>query len=373
MNNIYIFDDLYELLGVPSDASFSRISEAYRRMSRLAHPDKGGDVNDFLRLNKGYYILSDPIRRRLYDVSEINDVEYLDLLREYYPLTKHLNDYVPSFLFSVLDRLFNFKARTMASSIGLPTTEPIEDLGFSDLTGFSYAHTWATYFITQLVDKYLPLEEEQAKNLNDTGGKAWLWSWSWRSPFTRELIVEIMSTIISGPFEVMAYKMFRNLYKSNSWLFMNYFRTFFSSDVMMVLGLTGFRIGYTMTNYLFTTLADYTHYRSILARNEYHQAQIKERPHWNEEENGEIRSKTCYGELAWGSASMISTGMSYFVPSSLFSIYRLFYRLEVGPSVSYFQPTVLMRAGLLHSASHLTFDSIQTYYLRYKQWFNPLL
>ncbi|GAM21041.1 hypothetical protein SAMD00019534_042160 [Acytostelium subglobosum LB1] len=403
MNNIEIYDDLYKILDVPKDASFRQLSEAYRTQSRLCHPDKGGHTNDFLRLRKAYDILSDPIRRRYYDTTGVTDIRVLDQLKRFTPFATKVSDYVPYFLHNVLDRLFNFKARTMASSIGLATDAPIEDMDFAHIAAFSYVHMWSDYFISKLVDKYMP-RKDGTDGPNNKPESSF--------PFMRQLMVEVLSTLIAAPFEVAAFKAFRYHYKGGSALLdyftlgadpsaalykrllhnvLLYFRTFFSSDLRLVLGLITFRIGYTLTSYFFTSLADYCHHRSLVAKIE-HQQKKKEQADQVAQANGQANGqgqqkvdededeqpdlmrdlrKQSLGELAWGVASVLSTAMSYFVPSTMFSIYRLFYRLEAGSGKSYFSPTILVRAGLLQSISSFTLDAIISSYQKGAELFGP--
>ena len=64
--------DLYAVLGVSRDASEVELKAAYRRLSRLLHPDKHAQASAtaeaaFARLTAAYNILSDPHRRAIYD------------------------------------------------------------------------------------------------------------------------------------------------------------------------------------------------------------------------------------------------------------------------------------------------------------------
>ncbi len=60
-------DNLYERLGVASDASAAEIKKAYRALALENHPDKGGDADAFSRLNNAYETLSDSTKRADYD------------------------------------------------------------------------------------------------------------------------------------------------------------------------------------------------------------------------------------------------------------------------------------------------------------------
>lgn len=62
-----IVRDLYEVLGVPRDASEDDIKRAYRRKARELHPDSGGDEEAFKELTAAYEVLRNPEARANYD------------------------------------------------------------------------------------------------------------------------------------------------------------------------------------------------------------------------------------------------------------------------------------------------------------------
>jgi len=62
--------DLYELLGVPRDASQDAIKRAFRKLAMQYHPDRNKEPDAearFKQLNAAYEVLSDPERRSRYD------------------------------------------------------------------------------------------------------------------------------------------------------------------------------------------------------------------------------------------------------------------------------------------------------------------
>lgn len=59
--------DHYNTLGVPRDASQEDIKKAFRKLAMTHHPDKGGDPNEFQRINEAYEVLSNPDKRLEYD------------------------------------------------------------------------------------------------------------------------------------------------------------------------------------------------------------------------------------------------------------------------------------------------------------------
>ena len=58
---------LYETLEVSKEASQKEIKKAYFKLSKMHHPDKGGDEHKFKEVSAAYEILSDPEKRSKYD------------------------------------------------------------------------------------------------------------------------------------------------------------------------------------------------------------------------------------------------------------------------------------------------------------------
>ena len=55
--------DYYETLGVSKDASAAEIKKAYKRLASKHHPDKGGDAEEFKKIQEAYETLSNPQKR----------------------------------------------------------------------------------------------------------------------------------------------------------------------------------------------------------------------------------------------------------------------------------------------------------------------
>ena len=64
--------DLYKILGVSKGASQEEIRKSYRKLARKYHPDANRDdpgaENRFKEIQHAYEILSNPEKRREYDV-----------------------------------------------------------------------------------------------------------------------------------------------------------------------------------------------------------------------------------------------------------------------------------------------------------------
>lgn len=62
--------DYYNVLGVDKNASQDDIKKSYRKMSLKYHPDrKGGDSEMFKKINTAYEVLSDPQKKKNYDMT----------------------------------------------------------------------------------------------------------------------------------------------------------------------------------------------------------------------------------------------------------------------------------------------------------------
>jgi len=82
-------DDFYTFLGIARDASDTEITNAYRKMSRMYHPDKHNDEKKeaanilFDRAKKAYEVLKDPHKRAIYDTlgEEALDSQMLEIVK----------------------------------------------------------------------------------------------------------------------------------------------------------------------------------------------------------------------------------------------------------------------------------------------------
>ena len=59
----------YTELDVTVSASYETIKQRYKTLAQMHHPDKGGDEEMFKRIKLAYEILSDPVRRKQYDIT----------------------------------------------------------------------------------------------------------------------------------------------------------------------------------------------------------------------------------------------------------------------------------------------------------------
>lgn len=75
-----MWENLYSILGVNKDATQEELKKAYRDKSKELHPDKpGGDKEKMQNIAKAYEILSNPDKRKLYDITGETDKDPIDM------------------------------------------------------------------------------------------------------------------------------------------------------------------------------------------------------------------------------------------------------------------------------------------------------
>lgn len=58
----------YDILGVKRSATTDEIKKAFRKLAQKHHPDAGGDEETFKQINEAYEVLSDPKKKKEYDL-----------------------------------------------------------------------------------------------------------------------------------------------------------------------------------------------------------------------------------------------------------------------------------------------------------------
>ena len=61
--------DLYNVLGVSRDADTNEIKKAFKKQAMTHHPDKGGDPEEFKRIQHAHEVLTDDQKRKVYDMT----------------------------------------------------------------------------------------------------------------------------------------------------------------------------------------------------------------------------------------------------------------------------------------------------------------
>ena len=63
--------DYYSILGVPRNVSDKDLKKAYKQKSMQHHPDRGGNEEEFKKINEAYSTLKDPQKRAEYDNPQV--------------------------------------------------------------------------------------------------------------------------------------------------------------------------------------------------------------------------------------------------------------------------------------------------------------
>jgi DnaJ-class molecular chaperone len=62
--------DFYKILGIGKNSSQEQIRQSFRKLSLKHHPDRGGDEEEFKKINRAFQILGDSIKKKEYDMKQ---------------------------------------------------------------------------------------------------------------------------------------------------------------------------------------------------------------------------------------------------------------------------------------------------------------
>lgn len=121
--------DYYEILGVSRDATLEEIKKAYRKLAMEYHPDRNPGNKEaeekFKEITEAYQILSDPEKRKRYDMyghSGISESDYIHFtdVRDIFDIFRDIFD---SFGGGFFDDFFGTKTQTRRAKKGVPGSD----------------------------------------------------------------------------------------------------------------------------------------------------------------------------------------------------------------------------------------------------------
>jgi hypothetical protein len=74
------YNNLYAILDVDEDDDIEKIKKKFKQLCKLHHPDKGGDPNEFNRIQYAFKILSNSFYRKLYNKYSYRALSIIDHL-----------------------------------------------------------------------------------------------------------------------------------------------------------------------------------------------------------------------------------------------------------------------------------------------------
>ncbi|EGG20363.1 hypothetical protein DFA_07487 [Cavenderia fasciculata] len=359
----------YMYLGVDTNATFQDIKDAYKQQCLIHHPDRqGGNADQFIKVARAYEVLSDPAKRKLYDMNI--DEQNIDLLVQFNFIHDFVDSCIPIFAYAIADRLYQFKPLLLASSASI-NWENIKNrdrnpMGFIYMIAYPLTNLVVDRILSSVMERYKSrLSESQINKLS--------------------ILIDIVSTTLAIPFEVGAlYACIRGFPTSSIrnyfalgqidtrplWkriVLNNYVTQLFSvRGLKCVAGVILFKLAYNYTNYFIASISEYCGHRAIATQEEYkEQMQQKLRTPVSWVETAKIVLAK-YKPSLWQGASLATLALSYFIPSLLFPAHRLIYRVSF-PFTKYWEPRPLLRYAFLDSFATLSMDALTRLYMSIKK------
>ena len=110
----------YKLLGVPTNATTNEIKKHYHMNAKIHHPDKGGNEEEFKKIQLAYEILMDPIQRHQYDM-EMSGKNYTFTQEDYDMIYRYYNSFIQSVEVRLMMSLFYSVPKDVRSKVNLNT------------------------------------------------------------------------------------------------------------------------------------------------------------------------------------------------------------------------------------------------------------
>lgn len=121
----------YDVLGVHKQASEEEIKKAYKKLAMKHHPDRGGDAEQFKKINEAYAVLTNPEKKMMYDQYGTVDTSNIPM-----PNMEDLFENLFGFSFGGHHNMFGQKPKEQKT----PDTEMTIEVGLEDVMKGSSVH-----------------------------------------------------------------------------------------------------------------------------------------------------------------------------------------------------------------------------------------
>ena len=131
--------NLYEELGLKTNATRSEIKSSYRSLVKQHHPDAGGEKERFLAIQNAWEILNDPLKKEQYDRNFFSSNSSFDSLKENWEEKLNSKKYNSSYkdkevekwikeIFTPINRLISQIIKPLNNEIKELSADPYDDL-----------------------------------------------------------------------------------------------------------------------------------------------------------------------------------------------------------------------------------------------------
>ncbi|KAM9978976.1 hypothetical protein ACTFIZ_000302 [Dictyostelium cf. discoideum] len=200
------YPKFYRVLGCEVDCSPSKIKEQYRILSLKHHPDRGGSKKKMSMINEAYDVLSNPVKRHIYNT--LGSDIFIERVEKYYHYHNTFLDFLPIFSTSKIISFLNLKEIIIYYS-GNKGGRILEDgrrLGFLHVLGFPLVHRVIESSISNVFIRLgLVAEDYDTKEKGISKIKKYI--------NVNNIIPEMIASFFSAPFEMAACKAYIQRYQ----------------------------------------------------------------------------------------------------------------------------------------------------------------
>ncbi|KAN0050676.1 hypothetical protein ACTA71_003821 [Dictyostelium dimigraforme] len=187
------YPKFYVVLECEVDCSPSKIRDQYRILSLIHHPDRGGSTLQMSKLNEAYSVLSNPIKRQIYDTLGSDFI--IEEIERNYHYTDIFSDYIPILIGSCIVSLLNLKPFSFGGN---------KRMGFLCIFIYPVVHEFLKSSVSKLFKRTrsrFPTDE----NNNNSNYFQKIFGTVDKYIDVVDLITELVASFLSTPLEIAGY------------------------------------------------------------------------------------------------------------------------------------------------------------------------